>query len=83
MFSKVMTIGMAGCPHNPGDILSIDGERWYVVQTAFNGHSSKVQLEPLSSHIAKTTLISKAPYDCTIAEYLNKLCDEYEENCCC
>jgi hypothetical protein len=83
MFSKVMSIEMAGSPHNPGDVIHIDGERWFVVSTDFNGHSSKVWLEPLSSYIAKNTLISKVPYDCTIAEYLNRLCDEYEADCCC
>ena len=83
MFSKVMTVVLVGNPHNPGDVIHIDGERWYVAQTHFNGRSSEVLLEPLSSYLAKVTPIPKAPYDCTIAEYLNKLCDEYEENCCC
>lgn len=83
MFSKVMTMEVAGRPHKPGDILYLDGERWFVAQSDFNGHSSKLWLEPLSSYLAKVTLISSAPYDCTIAEYLNRLCDEYEESCCC
>lgn len=83
MFNKVMNIEMTGHPYNPGDVLHIDGESWYVFQVHFDGHSSKLWLEPLSSYIAKVTLISKAPYDCTIAEYLNRLCDEYEENHCC
>lgn len=83
MFSKVMTMEVAGHPHKPGDVFHLDGERWYVVQTDYNGHSSKVWLEPLSYYIAKVTPISRVPYDCTIAEYLNKLCDEYEESCCC
>lgn len=83
MFSKCMNMQVSGHPHNPGDIIYVDGERWYVVQTNYNGRYSSLLLEPLSSFLAKTTPISKAPYDCTIAEYLNKLCDEYEENCCC
>lgn len=48
MFSKVMTIEVAEHPHKPGDVIHIDGERWFV-----------------------------------IAEYLNRLCDEYEADCCC
>lgn len=83
MFSKEMTMEVAGYPHKPGDIIYIDGERWCVNQTHSTGRRSKLWLEPLSSYLAKVTPISKAPYDCTIAEYLNKLCDEYEENCCC
>lgn len=83
MFSKVISMEIAGNPHKPGDLLYIDGERWYIVQTHFNGHRSKLWLEPLSSYLAKVKCISEAPYECTIAEYLNKLCDEYEENCCC
>lgn len=83
MFSKVMTMEVAGRPHKPGDILYLDGERWFVVQSDFNGYRSKLWLEPLSSYLAKVTFIPKAPYDCTIAEYLNRLCDEYEESCCC
>ena len=83
MFSKVINLEVAGYPHKPGDVLHMDGERWYVVSVNYNGSWSKVYLEPLSSFLAKITPISKAPYDCTIAEYLNKLCDEYEENCCC
>ena len=83
MFSKTIELGVAGYPHRPGDVIYIDGERWCVVTSHFNGRSSNVVLEPLSSYLAKATIISTAPYNCTIAEYLNKLCDEYEENNCC
>lgn len=83
MFSKVMTMEVAGSPHKPGDIIYLDGERWFIATTDYNGNSSKLWLEPLSSYIAKTTPISEVPCDCTIAEYLNKLCDEYADSCCC
>lgn len=83
MFSKVMNLEVAGHPHNPGDVIRMDGERWFVASVDYNGSWSKVYVEPLSSYIAKTTLISRVPEDCTIAEYLNRICDEYEENCCC
>lgn len=80
---KTKTIEVAGCPHKPGDVLHIDDERWFVVQTSNHGCWSKVWLEPLVLYLAKNKLVSEAPYEMTIAEYLYKLCDEYEENGCC
>ena len=83
MFSKVVTLEVAGSPHKPGDLIHMDGERWFVVSVDYNGSWSKIYVEPLSSYIAKVTLISDVPYDCTIAEYLNRLCDDYADKCCC
>ncbi len=81
--SKTMKLGVAGNPHNPGDVVHINDEAWAVYQATSTGNSSTVWLMPLRDYMANHRLISEAPWEMTIAEYLDKLCEEYESSCCC
>lgn len=83
MFNTVMTMDVLGNPHNPGDILHINGERWVVTKVKFNHTYSTVYCEPLSNTLARNTTISVGLYKGSIADYLKILCDEYECGCQC
>lgn len=80
---RTIKLGVAGSPHNTGDVIHIDDEAWAVYQTTLTGRSSTVYLMPLRDYMANHKLISEAPWETTIAEYLDKLCEEYENDCCC
>lgn len=81
---KTITMEVAGSPHKPGDVLHIDDEKWVVVQTDFNGSWSKLWLEPLFVFVTRSTYCVQIPEnDLSILDYINKLCDEYEDSCCC
>lgn len=73
---------VAGNPHKPGDIIHIDDEAWAVYQTTYTGRYSTVYLMPLRDYMANHKPISEVPGEMTIAEYLDKLCEEYENDCC-
>ncbi len=78
------TMEVAGCPHNYGDVLNLDGERWVVTKTNYNGSWSKVWLEPLFVFVSRNVSCSQVrESDMCILDYLKKLCDEYDESCCC
>ena len=81
--SRTMKLCVAGSPHNPGDVIHINDEAWSVYQTTYNGNSSTVRIMPLRDWLANHKLISEVPCEMTIAEYLDKLCEEYENDCCC
>ena len=82
MFNTTMVMEVAGNPHNPGDILHINYERWVVVKVVLNHTYSTVHLEPLSNVLARNTQIPVAGYEkYSIADYLKILCDEYEYDC--
>jgi hypothetical protein len=81
---KTITMEAAGSPHNIGDVLHIDGDRWVVVKSDFNGSWSKIWLDPLFVFVTRSTYCAQIPEnDLSILDYINKLCDEYEESCCC
>lgn len=81
MHNRSMTMDVSGNPHNPGDILYINDERWMVVSVNFNFTYSKVRLEPLADVMAKTRIVQIGAYQGTIADYIKMLCDEYEYDC--
>ncbi len=68
---------------NPGDVIHIDDEAWAVYQTTTSGCGSTIYLMTLRDYMANHKCISEAPWEMTIAEYLDKLCEEYENDCCC
>ena len=80
---RTKTLRATGSPHNPGDVIYLDDEAWAVYQTTYTGHSSTAQLMPLRDYMANHKCISEVPWEMTIAEYLDKLCEEYENDCCC
>lgn len=81
--SRIKKLQVAGCPHNPGDVIYIDDESWAVYQTTSAGRSSTVHLMPLRDYMANHWRISDVPLEMSISEYLDKLCEEYENDCCC
>ena len=81
--SRSMKLDMAGNPHKLGDVIHIDDETWAVYKTTSTSTASTVWLMPLRDYIANNKRISEAPWEMTIAEYLDKLCEEYENDCCC
>lgn len=81
--SRTIKLRVAGSPHNPGDVIYIDDEAWAVYQITSTVNSSTVYLMPLRDYMANHKRISEAPWEMTIAEYLDKLCEEYENDCCC
>lgn len=83
MFDKVLTMDVSGNPHNPGDVLHINGERWTVTKVKFNYTYSTIYCEPLVNVLAKNTIISVDWYQGSIADYLKILCDECEHDCQC
>lgn len=81
---KTKTMEVADCPHNYGDVLNIDDSRWVVVKTSYNGRWSKVWLEPLHIFVLRNITCSQVrENDMSILDYIKKLCDEYDESCCC
>jgi hypothetical protein len=82
MNNSTMIMEVAGNPHNPGDILHINYERWIVTKVDFNHTYSTVHLEPLANVLARNTIIPIDGYErYSIADYLKILCDEYEYDC--
>lgn len=81
---KSRPMEVPGCPYNPGDIIRIDGDRWVVAKADFDGSWSKLWLESLFVFVTRSTYCVQIPEnDMSILDYINKLCDEYEESCCC
>ena len=81
--SRIMKLDMAGSPHKPGDVIHIDDVAWAVYKSTLTSTASTVWLMPLRDYMANHKLISEVPPEMTIAEYLDKLCEEYENDCCC
>ena len=81
MYKREMTMEVSGNPHNPGDIISINGERWMVVSVNFNFLYSKVRLEPLTDVMVASRVVRIGAYEGTIADYIKMICDEYEYDC--
>jgi hypothetical protein len=81
MYKREMTMEVSGNPHKPGDIININGERWMVVSVNFNYFYSTVRLEPLTDVMAASKIVRIGTYECTIADYIKMICDEYEYDC--
>lgn len=81
MYKREMTMELSGNPHNPGDIININGERWMVVSVDFNYFYSTVHLEPLTDVMAASRIVRIGAYEGTIADYIKMICDEYEYDC--
>lgn len=81
---KHRTMEVAGSPHKPGDVLYLDDDKFVVVQVDFNGSWSKIWLEPLFIYVTRSVTCAQVhEQDLCILDYIQKLCDEYEESCCC
>lgn len=88
MFGKTITFEGAGeANHKPCDVVNINGERWAVESINQMPNSYRLNLIPLQVFIASHKRIGVEIAGCegnmTLQEYLNVLCEEYVDNCCC
>ena len=81
---KTVTIQGAGeAPNKPWDILYINGDRMVVTKVDIDIHSYTMHLEPLETVISRVNLLSIPGFEGTLLEYIQMLCNEYEDGCCC
>ena len=81
---KTTTIQGAGdAPNKPGDVLYINGDRMIVTKIDRDLHSYTMHLEPLEIVISGISKISIPGFEGTLLEYIQMLCNEYEDGCCC
>lgn len=88
MFNKTITFEGAGkANHKPCDVLHINGDRWVVESVDQMPKSYRLNLVPLQVFIASRKILGVEIGDykanMTLQEYLNLLCSEYEDGCCC
>ena len=81
MFNKTMTMEVAKNSNNVGDILYINEERWIVEYVEHKYHSHIIHCVPLADYISHMNYINIDNVRMTIADYIESICDEYEENC--
>lgn len=81
---KTTTIqGSGEAPHKIGDVLYINSERWAVYRIAQHAISYTMCLKPLGQFVGSTKLISIPGFEGTVSDYIELLCNEYEDGCCC
>lgn len=85
MSSKIFCFEGAGkANHKPCDIIHINGDRWVVDSVDQMPRSYLLNLVPIEVFVASHKILAKTEYDgsITLQEYINQLCDEYEDSCC-
>ena len=81
---KELTIKGAGdAPNKPYDILYINDDRMIVTRVDVNVRSYTMYLELIETFISRVRLISIPNFEGTLLEYIQMLCNEYEDVCCC
>jgi hypothetical protein len=81
---KRTTIQGAGdAPNKPGDILYINDDRMIVTKVGRDVRSYTMYLEPLETFISGNKLLSIPGFEGTLLGYIQMLCNEYEDGCCC
>lgn len=80
---KKMTIQGAGdAPNKPCDILYINDDRMIVTKVFRDARSYTMYLEPLETFISSVKMMSIPDFEGTLLEYIQMLCNEYENGCC-